>query len=279
MSDLPSLKEGLVEQGLWAKKSFGQHFLLDPSINARIAAFAGDVKGRPVLEIGPGPGGLTRALLEAGAAPLIAIEKDRRFIPLLEQLIEWSGGRAHIVEADALEADEAKLLQDANVTGPATIVANLPYNVATPLLVKWLKAGPWRGPMVLMFQKVAQRIVAKAGDDAYGRLAVLCQAVCAAEIVMNLPPGAFTPPPKVESAVVRFDPLPTPFAHLDVIERLTAAAFGQRRKMLRASLRKLGLPDSMFAACDIAPTARAEEIPVEKFLMMARMMAGGASGR
>ncbi|MEJ0024210.1 MAG: 16S rRNA (adenine(1518)-N(6)/adenine(1519)-N(6))-dimethyltransferase RsmA [Alphaproteobacteria bacterium] len=280
MSTLPGLKEGLVEQGLWAKKSFGQHFLLDPSINARIAAFAGDVKGKPVIEIGPGPGGLTRALAEAGAAPLIAIEKDRRFIPLLEQLIEWSGQRVRIVEADALDADEEKLLRDTNATGPATIVANLPYNVATPLLVKWLKAGAWRGTMVLMFQKeVAQRIVARADDDAYGRLAVLCQAVCAAEIVMNLPPGAFTPPPKIDSAVVRFDPLPKPFAHLDVLERLTAAAFGQRRKMLRASLKKLGLPETMFAACEITPTARAEEISVEKFQKLAQMMAGGVSAR
>jgi 16S rRNA (adenine1518-N6/adenine1519-N6)-dimethyltransferase len=280
MSDLPGLKEGLVEQGLWAKKSFGQHFLLDPSINARIASFAGDVKGRPVIEIGPGPGGLTRALLEAGAAPLIAIEKDHRFLPLLEPLVEWSGGRLHLVSADALNANEAVLLRNAHATGSATIVANLPYNVGTPLLVKWLKAESWRGPMVLMFQKeVAQRIVARVGDDAYGRLAVLTQAVCDAEIVMTLPPGAFTPPPKVDSAVVRLDPLPAPFAHLDVLERLTSAAFGQRRKMLRASLRKLGLPDSMFAACEIAPTARAEEISVEKFQMLAGLMAGGVNAR
>ena len=170
MNDLPSLKAGLVEQGLWAKKSFGQHFLLDPSINARIAAFAAPLANHPVVEVGPGPGGLTRALLEAGASPLIAIEKDRRFLPLLEPLVAWSSGRLRLVEADALVADEAELLRGAKATGAATIVANLPYNVATPLLVKWLKAGPWRGPMVLMFQKeVAQRIVARAGDDASAR--------------------------------------------------------------------------------------------------------------
>ncbi|HWA23158.1 MAG TPA: 16S rRNA (adenine(1518)-N(6)/adenine(1519)-N(6))-dimethyltransferase RsmA [Caulobacterales bacterium] len=279
MNDLPSLKAGLVEQGLWAKKSFGQHFLLDPSINARIAAFAAPLANHPVVEVGPGPGGLTRALLEAGAAPLIAIEKDRRFLPLLEPLVAWSSGRLRLVEADALVADEAELLRSAKANGAATIVANLPYNVATLLLVKWLKAGPWRGPMVLMFQKeVAQRIVARAGDEAYGRLAVITQAACTPEIAMTLPPGAFTPAPKVESAVVRFDPLPAPFAHLDVLERLTAAAFGQRRKMVRASLKRLGLPEALFAACGIAPTARAEEIPVEKFLMLAGKMTGGFTG-
>jgi 16S rRNA (adenine1518-N6/adenine1519-N6)-dimethyltransferase len=274
VSALPSLKQGLVDHGLWAKKRFGQHFLLDPSINARIAAFAAPFG--PVLEIGPGPGGLTRALLEAGAAPLVVIEKDARFLPMLEPLVSWSEGRAHIVEADALDADEAALLGAAGAEGAATIVANLPYNVATPLLVKWLKAGAWRGRMVLMFQKeVAERIVAGADDDAYGRLAVLTQAVCAVEIVMTLPPGAFTPPPKVDSAVVRFDPLAAPFAHLDVLEQLTGAAFGQRRKMLRASLKRLGIPEEMLAACAIAPTARAEEIPVDKFLKLAAMMAAG----
>ncbi len=274
MSALPSLKQGLIDHGLWAKKSFGQHFLLDPSINARIAAFAAPFG--PVLEVGPGPGGLTRALLEAGADPLVVIEKDERFLPVLEPLVAWSNGRAHVIEADALEANEDALLRAAGAGAAAAIVANLPYNVATPLLVKWLKAGAWRGRMVLMFQKeVAERIVAHAGDDAYGRLAVLTQAVCSAEIVMTLPPGAFTPPPKVESAVVRFDPLAAPFAHLNVLERLTAAAFGQRRKMLRASLKRLGIPEQMLAACAIAPTARAEEIPVTNFLKLAAMMADG----
>jgi 16S rRNA (adenine1518-N6/adenine1519-N6)-dimethyltransferase len=248
--------------------------LLDPSINARIAA-AADVKGRAVFEIGPGPGGLTRALLEAGADPLIAIEKDTRFSDLLAPLTAWSGGRLRLVSADALEADEAALLAEAGVAGPASIVSNLPYNVGTPLLVKWLKAGAWRGPMTLMFQKdVADRIVAAPGQPAYGRLAVLTQAVCAAEVVMRLPPGAFSPPPEVDSAVVRLEPLAQPFPRLDVLESLTAAAFGQRRKMLRASLKRLG-PDvlEMLEPCGIAPTSRAEEIPVAKFLALAGAVA------
>ena len=275
MSAPPSLKEGLIEHDLYAKKKFGQHFLLDPSINARIAALAGPLAGRTVFEIGPGPGGLTRALLEAGAGPLIAIEKDPRFLPMLTPLTDWSGGRLRIVQDDALEADEEKLLAESGGAPPALIVANLPYNVGTPLLVKWLKAGAWRGEMILMFQKeVAQRIAAAPGQSAYGRLAVLSQAVCTAEIAMTLPPGAFSPPPKVDSAVVRLTPLSTPFAHLDILEKLTAAAFGQRRKMLRASLRAYGPEiEDRLRACDIAPTARAEEIPVEKFLALAKLLA------
>jgi 16S rRNA (adenine1518-N6/adenine1519-N6)-dimethyltransferase len=270
VSALPPLGAALAEHGLRAKKKFGQHFLLDPSINARIAA-AADVKGRAVIEVGPGPGGLTRALLEAGADPLIAIEKDARFTDLLTPLVAWSDGRLRLVSADALDADEPALLAQAGVTAAASIVSNLPYNVGTPLLVKWLKAGAWRGPMTLMFQKeVADRIVAAPGQSAYGRLAVLTQAVCAAEIVMRLPPGAFSPPPEVDSAVVRLEPLAQPFPRLDSLETLTAAAFGQRRKMLRASLKRLG-PDVLesLEPCGIPPTARAEEIPVAKFLALA----------
>jgi 16S rRNA (adenine1518-N6/adenine1519-N6)-dimethyltransferase len=268
----PGAKAGLIEHGLWAKKKFGQHFLLDPSINARIAALA-DVNGKPVIEVGPGPGGLTRALLEAGAAPVIAIEKDTWFMPLLNDLAATSGGRLAVVVADALDADEGALLAGAGAHGPAAVVANLPYNVATPLLVKWLKAGAWRGAMTLMFQKeVAERIIARAGASAYGRLAVLSQAVMRAEIVMRLAPGAFTPPPKVDSAVVRLDPLPAPFAHLDVLEAVTAAAFGQRRKMLRSSLKALG-GEALLTRCVIAPTARAEEIPAAKFQDLAAALA------
>ncbi len=271
MSQLPSLSEGLRQHDLIARKKLGQHFLLDPSINARIATEAGQIKGRAVIEVGPGPGGLTRALLEAGAAPVIAIEKDARFLPLLTPLIGWSGSRLQIVEEDALAVDEAQLLRAANAPLPATIVANLPYNVATPLLVKWLKAdSAWRGDMILMFQKeVAQRIVAKPRDNAYGRLAVLAQAVCDAEIVMSLPPGAFSPPPKVDSAVVRLTPLAKPYARLNALEAVTAAAFGQRRKMLRASLRKL-TPDieARLTACAIAPTSRAEELSVADFIRL-----------
>lgn len=284
MNKPASLKAALDEHGLWARKRLGQHFLLDPSINARIAAAAGPLAGRAVIEIGPGPGGLTRALLDAGAAPLIAVEKDRRFLPLLEPLAAAAGGRLRIVEGDALEIDETRLLKDAGVEGPALIVGNLPYNVATPLLVKWLKAGAWRGAMTLMFQKeVAQRIVAAPGDSAYGRLAVLAQAVCTASIVFTLPPGAFTPPPKVDSAVVRLDPLPASLAPLGALERVTAAAFGQRRKMLRSSLKPVfSDPEAVLAEIGAPATARAEELSVAQFASLARRLASGppaASGR
>jgi 16S rRNA (adenine1518-N6/adenine1519-N6)-dimethyltransferase len=206
-------------------------------------------------------------LLEAGADPLIAIEKDARFLPVLQPLVEWSGGRLRIVQGDALAVDEAELTGDRRTA----IVANLPYNVGTPLLVKWLKAGPWRGDMTLMFQKeVAQRIVAKPGADAYGRLAVLAQARCDARIEFTVPARAFTPAPKIASAVValrdRFDP----YHDLDALERVTAAAFGQRRKMLRSAMRSLTPDaDSLLRAAGLAPTARAEEIDQHGFRALA----------
>lgn len=260
--DLPTLREDLEAHGLWANKALGQHFLLDLNITRRIARAAGDLRGATVIEVGPGPGGLTRALLEAGA-DVIAIEKDARFLPLLEPLTEWSDGRLRIVQGDALEVDEETLVDGAR----AHLISNLPYNVGTPLLVKWLKAGPWRGPMTLMFQKeVAQRIVAKPGSDAYGRLAVLAQARCECRLEFTVPSRAFTPPPKIASAVVRFTDRADPYPHLDALERVTAAAFGQRRKMLRAALRSL-TPDAemLLAAAEVAPTARAEEIDQEGF--------------
>jgi len=219
-----------------------------------------------VIEVGPGPGGLTRALLEAGADPLIVIEKDARFLPVLEPLVDWSGGRLRIVQGDALEADEQAL-----VGARASIVSNLPYNVGTPLLVKWLKAGPWRADMTLMFQKeVAQRIVAKPGSDAYGRLAVLAQARCEARLEFTVPARAFTPPPKVASAIVRLTDRADPYSDLDGLERVTAAAFGQRRKMLRAALRAL-TPEAedLLRAADLEPTARAEEIDQAGFRRLA----------
>lgn len=265
--DLPTLRAELEAHGLWANKGLGQHFLLDLNITRRIARTAGDLAGKPVIEVGPGPGGLTRALLEAGADPLIAIEKDARFLPLLEPLVEWSGGRLRILHGDALEADEEAL------TGGATaaIASNLPYNVGTPLLVKWLKAGAWRGDMTLMFQKeVAQRIVAKPADDAYGRLAVLAQARCNVRLEFTVPARAFTPPPKIASAVVRLTDRADPYPHLDALERVTAAAFGQRRKMLRAALRSL-TPEAETLLRDAAlePTARAEEIDQAGFRRLA----------
>lgn len=264
--ELPTLREELEAQGLWANKGLGQHFLLDLNITRRIARTAGDLAGKTVIEVGPGPGGLTRALLEAGAN-VIAIEKDARFLPLLEPLAAWSDGRLQINLGDALVADEAALLGD----GQALVISNLPYNVGTPLLVKWLKAGSWRGDMVLMFQKeVAQRIVAKVGNDAYGRLAVLAQARCECRLEFTVPARAFTPPPKIASAIVTLRDLSEPYPHLDALERVTAAAFGQRRKMLRSALRAL-TPDAeaLLTAADITPTARAEEIDQAGFRRLA----------
>jgi len=265
--DLPTLRDELNAHGLWANKGLGQHFLLDLNITRRIARTAGDIAGQAVIEVGPGPGGLTRALLEAGADPLIAIEKDARFLPVLEPLVEWSGGRLRIVHADALAADEAALLGGARTH----IVSNLPYNVGTPLLVKWLQAGAWRGPMTLMFQKeVAQRITAKPGSDAYGRLAVLTQARCTARLEFTVPARAFTPPPKVASAIVRLEDLNAPYDDLGAIEQVTAAAFGQRRKMLRSALRAL-IPqaETLLHEAALDPTARAEEIDQAGFRRLA----------
>jgi 16S rRNA (adenine1518-N6/adenine1519-N6)-dimethyltransferase len=265
--DLPTLRDELEAHDLWANKGLGQHFLLDLNITRRIARTAGEIEGKPVIEIGPGPGGLTRALLEAGADPLIVIEKDLRFLPLLEPLVGLSGGRLRIVQGDALEVDQDALLGGAR----ATIVSNLPYNIGTALLVNWLKAPSWRGDMVLMFQKeVAQRIVAKPGSDAYGRLAVLAQARCNARLEFTVSPRAFTPPPKIASAIVRLTDRTDPYPHLDALERVTAAAFGQRRKMLRAALRSI-TPDSeaLLVAAHLEPTARAEQIDQAGFRRLA----------
>ena len=266
LSALPPLRESLAEHGLLAKKSFGQHFLLDLNVTRKIARLAGPLEGQTVIEVGPGPGGLTRGLLEAGAR-VVAVEKDARFSPLLEALAEAAEGRLTVVEADALSVDEAVL-----AGGPAHIVSNLPYNVGTPLLLKWLTGSFRPLSMTLMFQKeVADRIAAKPGANAYGRLSVITQAVCEAAVVMDLPARAFTPPPKVASAVVRLDPKPDRPSpeHLAALERVTAAAFGQRRKMLRSSLRLLG-GEALCAAAGIDPNARAEVIAVEGFLELAR---------
>lgn len=268
-TDWPTPRDLLERDGLLARKSLGQHFLLDLGITRRIAALAGDIAGKPVIEVGPGPGGLTRALLEAGADPLVVIEKDARFVELLRAYQRHAGSRLKIVDADALEVDEAALLAPHT---SAPIVSNLPYNVGTPLLVKWLKAGTWRGAMTLMFQKeVADRVVAAAGSSAYGRLAVIAQARTHARIVMKLPPGAFTPPPKVASAVVRLVDRPDAYGDIDALERVTAAAFGQRRKMLRSSLAALAgvQTEALLERAAIAPTARAEEISVERFCALA----------
>ena len=260
-----------------ARKSLGQHFLFDRERLRRIALAAGPVEGRTVLEVGPGPGGLTRALLEEGAGRVIAVEMDRRFAEGLRSWPEAQEGRLTVHEADARLIDPEALISAAGGQTPALIIANLPYNVATPLLVAWLKAGPWRGSMALMFQKeVAQRICARPDETHYGHLAVLAHASTAPHIAIVVPPGAFRPPPKVDSAVVVFHPLPAEeiYPDIDTLEELTGAAFNQRRKMLRSSLRTLcadaGLDASqLLETAGIDPTRRAETLSQHEFRTLA----------
>jgi 16S rRNA (adenine1518-N6/adenine1519-N6)-dimethyltransferase len=264
LDDLPPLRDALATAGITAKKSFGQHFLLDLNLTRKIARLAGISAGETVIEVGPGPGGLTRALLEAGAR-VVAVEKDARFIPLLEALGAHAPGRLEVTNEDALTAA---------LPAGAPIVANLPYNVATPLLIGWL-TGPLRPPLLtLMFQKeVAERIVAPPGSKTYGRLSVLTQALAEAKIVMDLPARAFTPPPKVASAVVQLTPRPERPADETVerLQRLTAAAFGQRRKMLRSSLKLLG-GEALCAAVGLDASVRAEDVTVTQFVAMAQLL-------
>jgi len=271
LDDLPPLREQLGAHGLLARKSFGQHFLLDLNVTRKIARLASPLEGRAVIEVGPGPGGLTRALVEAGAV-VIAVEKDARFLPLLGELAAAVDGRLVLVEADALKVDEAELLDRHAPGHPAQVISNLPYNVGAPLLVKWLHRPRRFESLTLMFQKeVAERIVTRPDTDAYGRLGVLAQAVCEAQIVMSLPARAFTPPPKVDSAVVQLTPRgDAPAADLLLaLERVTQAAFGQRRKMLRSSLKSLG-GEALCAAVGIDAGLRAEAVPVAGFLDLAR---------
>lgn len=282
LDDLGTVREALDRHGLAARKSFGQHFLLDLNITRKVARAAGDLAGRAVLEVGPGPGGLTRALLETDAAHVIAVEKDARFLPLLQELAAASAGRLTVVEADALEVDEAALLAAHAPEGaPLKVVANLPYNVGTPLLVKWLTGPRPIEAMALMFQKeVAERIVAAPGGGDYGRLAVLSQSLAEAEIAFTLPARAFTPPPKVDSAVAVLRPHPhrPPADELAALEAVTRAAFGQRRKMLRSSLKPLG-GDALCAAATIDPSARAEQLTIADFRRLAQAVASGSSSR
>jgi len=279
--ELPPLREVIARHGLGARKALGQHFLLDLNLTGRIARAAPDIAQGTVIEVGPGPGGLTRALLAEGAARVVAVEKDRRCLEALGELAAAWPGRLEIVEGDALEIDLATL-------GPAPrqIVSNLPYNISTALLVRWLTAlaaDPQAfSAMTLMFQKeVAERLVAAPRSGAYGRLSVLTQWLCAPRPLFDIPPRAFTPPPKVVSTVVAVTPRAAPLApaSLAVLERVTSAAFGQRRKMLRQSLKSLGDDSArLFEATGIAPTARAEELTVEQFCALARAFAAGASG-
>ena len=269
--ELPSLSDTIARHGLNARKALGQHFLLDPAICARIAALAGDLAGRHVLEVGPGPGGLTRALLETAAASVLAVELDARAVIALQELVAAYPARLRVLEADALGVDPATALP-----APRRIIANLPYNVASPLLVRWLRGAAALEGMTLMFQlEVAERITAAPATSAYGRLAVLAQWRCRCDLLLRLPPGAFSPPPKVWSAVVGFtphaeDPPPALFA---TMEKLTAAAFGQRRKMLRGALKTLGNAEALLDEAGIAGDRRGETLTVAEFDRLARSLA------
>ena len=278
ISDLPPLRDVIREHGLRAEKSLGQNFLLDLNLTQKIARAAGKLEGCTVFEIGPGPGGLTRALLMAGAEKVIAVEYDPRAIAALQSLKEAAGGRLEIVQQDALHVSLPALAEQFGAKPPFVIVANLPYNIATPLLTGWLEEGfghPGRyREMVLMFQKeVAQRIAAKQGSKAYGRLSILSQWLCEAKLMFDVPASAFTPPPKVTSSIVRLVPK-TDFQDVDfsVMEKVTAAAFGQRRKMIRGSLKEYM---AHVEACGLRPEARAEELSMDEFITLARSVTKG----
>ena len=273
--ELPPLREVIRKYGLVARKSLGQNFLLDLNLTPRIARAAGPLAGVAVFEVGPGPGGLTRALLSLGAKRVIAVEHDERAIAALHEVAERYPGRLEIVHADALTFDPRSHLDD----GRMRIVANLPYNIATALLISWVSVEPWPpwyDAAVLMFQReVAERVVAAPGSKSYGRLSVLVQWRCEAKILFDVNPSAFVPPPKVTSSLVRLlpraEPLPCNRAQLEAV---TQAAFGQRRKMLRQSLRSLGadVPE-LIAAAGLEPTARAEDISIAGFVSLAQALA------
>ncbi len=272
---LPPLRDVIATHGLSARKSLGQNFLLDLNLTARIARVAGDLSGSDILEVGPGPGGLTRGLLAEGARRVLAVEKDPRCLPALAEISAAYPGQLEVIEGDALDVDAL-----AHLTPPIRIAANLPYNVGTELLVRWLTPKEWPpvwSSMTLMFQKeVAERIVAAPGSKAYGRLALLAQWRADAHIALHLPPEAFTPPPKVSSAVVHLTALPKARFEADaaVLNRVVAAGFNQRRKMLRSALKGIA-PDIEDRLIDagLKPTDRAEQVPLEGFCALARAVA------
>jgi len=272
---LPPLREIIARHGLSAKKQLGQNFLLDLNLTGRIARAAGPLDGVTVIEVGPGPGGLTRALLAEGAGRVVAIERDTRVLPALAEIAAAYPGRLEVIEADALDLDYRPLAQ-----APTRIVANLPYNIATPLLIGWLTLDPWPpffDSLTLMFQReVAERIVARPGEDAYGRLGVLAGWRCDAKIAFNVDRHAFVPPPNVTSAVVHLKPKPVAGdVAVGAVEAVTKAAFGQRRKMVRQSLRSLGVPvETLLAAAGLKGDERAEQLPIAAFLAMARALPG-----
>ena len=269
MSDdgLPPLREVIEAHGLKANKALGQNFLFDLNLTRRIARAAFPLDGFTIVEIGPGPGGLTRALLAEGAKHVIAVERDARAIPALEEISRHYPGKLEIISGDAMEVDWTSLIK-----GPAKIVANLPYNIATPLLIGWLSPEawpPWFSSLTLMFQKeVAERIAAKSGADAYGRLSVISQWRCEAKKLFDVNRSAFTPPPKITSSIVQLIPraICQPPCTLKNLERVTAAGFGQRRKMLRQSLKAVFQnPEDVMESLGIVPTKRAEELTIENF--------------
>ncbi len=276
LDSLPPLREVIAAQGLSARKNLGQNFLMDLNLTAKIARKAGDLSACDVLEIGPGPGGLTRALLYEGARKVVAIEKDERCLPVLDDIAAHYPSRLEIINGDALEVNISK-----HLAPPVRVVANLPYNIGTELLVRWLTPKNWPpfwDSLTLMFQKeVAQRIVAKPGSKAYGRLSILTQWRADASIVMEISPQAFTPPPKVTSSVVHIEKREEMLFEADeaVLTKIVAKAFGQRRKMLRASLKGLAQnTEGWLIAAGIEPTARAETLSIEEFCALARALKG-----
>ncbi|HEY1541660.1 MAG TPA: 16S rRNA (adenine(1518)-N(6)/adenine(1519)-N(6))-dimethyltransferase RsmA [Xanthobacteraceae bacterium] len=285
IDDLPPLREVIRRHALNARKSLGQNFLLDLNLTARIARAGGPLAGVTVVEVGPGPGGLTRALLAQGAARVIAVERDERAVAALAEIAARYPGRIEVISGDALDFDPRPHIGAGSSAGAVRVIANLPYNIATALLVRWLATDPWPpwyDALVLMFQReVAERIVASPGTKAYGRLGVLVGWRAEAKILFDVSAAAFVPPPKVTSTVVHLVPRAAPLpCDRAALERVTEAAFGQRRKMLRQSLRTLGFdPRPLLAAAGIAETARAEDIPVAGFVALARAFAAHRTPR
>ena len=279
IDNLPPLREVIAAHGLRAEKELGQNFLLDLNLTSRVARTAGDLTGHTVIEVGPGPGGLTRALLAEGAKKVIAIERDARTLPALAEIASAYPGRLEIVEADALTVDYAALAE-----GPTRIVANLPYNIATPLLTGWLTAQPWPAwfdSLTLMFQReVAERICARPGESQYGRLGVLAGWRTDARIAFNIDRNAFVPAPKVTSAVVHLVPKPVePDVPVNMLEAVTRAAFGQRRKMIRQSLKGLGVPiEPLLAAAGLQGSERAEDLDIPVYVTLTRTFAEAKRG-
>ncbi|MBB5514934.1 16S rRNA (adenine1518-N6/adenine1519-N6)-dimethyltransferase [Rubricella aquisinus] len=277
LDGLPPLRDVIARHDLSAKKALGQNFLLDLNLTSKIARAAGDLSTHDVLEVGPGPGGLTRALLMEGARKVVAVERDPRCLPALTEVAAHYPGRLEVIEGDALKTDLGP-----HLISPVRIVANLPYNVGTELLVRWIEGPPFWDTLTLMFQKeVADRIIAQPGTSAYGRLAILAQWTCEARRVFDLPPSAFTPPPKVTSSVVHLARLPEPRfpANPRTLSQITAAGFNQRRKMLRSSLKSLH-PDmeELLQSVGIAPTERAERVSLEAFCALARALDAARKG-